>query len=88
MTNALTGASLNRSRWLCASNVLRLVPQLLSLHGERDLVDRTLYAIELLIAKRTSHIFVLENYEIMQTIRRIVQNENNQFDAVVRVRTN
>ncbi|VDK67770.1 unnamed protein product [Litomosoides sigmodontis] len=86
VTNALTGASLSRSRWLCASNVLRLVPQLLNLRGERDLIDRTLYAIELLIAKRSSHIFVLENYEIMHTIRRIVQNENNQFDAFVRAR--
>ncbi|CAG9530419.1 unnamed protein product [Cercopithifilaria johnstoni] len=88
VTNALTGASLNRSRWLCGSNVLSLVPQLLNLHSERDLIDRTLYAIELLIAKRTNYIFILENYQIMQTIRHIVQSQNNQFDALIKARAN
>lgn len=87
VTNALTGASLNRSRWLCGSNVLSLVPQLLNLHPESDLIDRTLYAIELLITKRNSCIFVLENYQIIQTIHQIVQSQNNQFDAVIKVCT-
>ncbi|KAL3991110.1 HEAT-like repeat family protein [Acanthocheilonema viteae] len=86
VTNALTGASLNRSRWLCGSNVLSLVPQLLNLHSERDLIDRTLYAIELLIAKRTNYIFIFENYQIIQTIRQIVQNPENEFDVFIKAR--
>ncbi|MCP9265284.1 hypothetical protein DINM_020542 [Dirofilaria immitis] len=77
VTNALTGASLNRSRWLCGSNVLTLIPQLLTMHTEQDLIDRILCAIELLIAKRSTYIFILESYQIIQTIRQIVQNDNN-----------
>ncbi|EFO15571.2 karyopherin alpha [Loa loa] len=86
VTNALTGASISRSRWLCGSNVISLIPQLLHLHTERDLIDRTLYAIELLITKRINFIFVLENYHIFQTIRQIVYNQNNQFDALIKAR--
>ncbi|VDM92357.1 unnamed protein product, partial [Onchocerca ochengi] len=78
ITNALTGASLNRSRWLCGSNVLTLIPELLKMHTEHDLIDRTLHAIELLIAKRNAYIFLLENYQIIQSLRQIVQSDNNR----------
>uniref|UniRef100_A0A0R3RLL2 Importin subunit alpha n=1 Tax=Elaeophora elaphi TaxID=1147741 RepID=A0A0R3RLL2_9BILA len=86
VTNALTGASLNRSRWLCGSNLLSVVPELLKLHQEQSLIDRTLAAIELLIAKRTNLIFVLENYQIIQSIRQIVRNENNLFSSFIKAR--
>lgn len=65
--------------------MLSLVPELLNLHSERELIDRTLYAIELLLAKRTNYIFLLENYKIIRTIRQIVQNQSDEFDALIKV---
>ncbi|VIP00262.1 Armadillo/beta-catenin-like repeat family protein [Brugia malayi] len=84
--NALTGASENRSRWLCASNVLSIVPHVLNMHAEHDLIERTLDAIELLIEKQINYFFILENYQIMEALRQIAQNQNNCYDIHVKVR--
>ncbi|VIO99917.1 Uncharacterized protein BM_BM10292 [Brugia malayi] len=83
--NALTGASENRSRWLCASNVLSIVPHVLNMHAEHDLIERTLDAIELLIEKQINYFFILENYQIMEALRQIAQNQNNCYDMHIKM---
>ncbi|VDN85012.1 unnamed protein product [Brugia pahangi] len=83
--NALTGASGNRSRWLCASNVLSIVPHVLNMYAEHDLIERTLDACELLIEKQFNYFFILENYQIMEALRQIAQNQNNCYDIHVKV---
>uniref|UniRef100_A0A915Q1N5 Importin subunit alpha n=1 Tax=Setaria digitata TaxID=48799 RepID=A0A915Q1N5_9BILA len=86
ITNALTGASLNRSRWLCGTSLLSLIPDLLNLRSENDLIERTLYAIELLITKRISYISIFEKYQIIKTIRYINHSESNQSNMLIKGR--
>lgn len=79
VANAVTGASISRSRWLCSSNILSLMPGLLSMQNENDLVERVLRAIGLLISKRSNYIPVLDRYEIFKAVRQIAKNDYADF---------
>lgn len=59
------------------------MPELLNLQNENDLIERVLYAIELLISKRSNYIPVLDRYKIFKAIRQIVKNE--YADVLVKV---
>ncbi|VDN08362.1 unnamed protein product [Thelazia callipaeda] len=84
VANALTGANIDRSRWLCSSNILHIVPELLNLRNERNLIERTLFALEVLVEKRITHIPVLQYYKILQKVREIA--ESSPFDTIIKIR--
>ncbi|KAK6112937.1 hypothetical protein QQG55_49645 [Brugia pahangi] len=56
------------------------------MYAEHDLIGRTLNAIELLIEKQINYFFILENYQIMEALRQIAQNQNNCYDIHVKAR--
>ncbi|KAK6113911.1 hypothetical protein QQG55_53620 [Brugia pahangi] len=56
------------------------------MYAEHDLIERTLDACELLIEKQFNYFFILENYQIMEALRQIAQNQNNCYDIHVKVR--
>lgn len=84
VTNALTGASLKRSRWLCSSNLLCLLSEILSLQHEGALIERTLFAIETLVERRPIYMPVLQVYEVIRTVQKISQS--NDFEQTVQER--
>ncbi|VDN95764.1 unnamed protein product [Brugia pahangi] len=62
-----------------------IVPHMLNMYAEHDLIERTLDACELLIEKQINYFFILENYQIMEALRQIAQNQNNCYDIHVKV---
>ncbi|VDN05718.1 unnamed protein product [Thelazia callipaeda] len=82
VANALTGASMDRFRWLCSSNILHIVPEVLNLRNERNLIERILFALEVLVEKNT-YVPFLQYYKILQKVREIA--ESSPSDTIIKV---
>ncbi|VDK36445.1 unnamed protein product [Gongylonema pulchrum] len=82
VANALTGASNSRLLWLCGTHILSVIPELLCLPLEPDLVERTLFAIESLVAKLPTYVPVIDSYEIFTAVHHVILGDYSDDDTI------
>lgn len=76
LANALTGASFARKRYICSTNLLSVIPEVLKMRTETDLVNRTIRALTSLTDRRPNYFYLLRKYRIMDEIRAIAAANN------------
>ncbi|VDM44380.1 unnamed protein product [Toxocara canis] len=85
VANALTGASVAKTHWLCASNLLRVVPFVLRIDTDPSLLERMVYALEIVTRRCTVYLPIFTSYGIMDSIRNILI-DGDHIDIITRVR--
>uniref|UniRef100_A0A915AHD8 Importin subunit alpha n=1 Tax=Parascaris univalens TaxID=6257 RepID=A0A915AHD8_PARUN len=85
VANALTGASVAKTHWLCASNLLRVVPFVLRMDTDPTLIERLVYALEIVTRRCAIYLPVFTSYGIMESFRNILI-DGDHIDPLTRQR--